>query len=66
MPDSAPPKRSLIARLWGFIVFLLVLAALGSSAYLYQPLRLHATQPGMLDFQALPNLLFDFDRLRHS
>src|SRR6476646_10989722 len=39
MPDSAPPKRSLIARLWGFIMFLLVLAALGSSAYLYQRLR---------------------------
>jgi hypothetical protein len=39
MPDSAPPKRSLIARLWGFLMFLLVLAALGSSAYLYQRLR---------------------------
>jgi hypothetical protein len=39
MSDSAPPKRSLIARLWGLIMFLLVVAALGSSAYLYQRLR---------------------------
>src|SRR3954470_13922400 len=39
MPDAPPPKRSLIARLWGFVMFVLVLAALGSSAYLYQRLR---------------------------
>jgi hypothetical protein len=39
MADAPPPKRSLIARLWGFIIFLLVAAALGSSAYLYQRLR---------------------------
>ena len=39
MVDAPTPKRSLIARLWGFIMFLLVVAALGSSAYLYQRLR---------------------------
>jgi hypothetical protein len=39
MTDAALPKRSLIARLWGFIMFLLVLGALGASAYLYQRLR---------------------------
>ena len=39
MADASPPKRSLIARLWGFIMFLLVVGALASSAYLYQRLR---------------------------
>ena len=39
MPDASTPKRSLIARLWGFIMFLLVAGALASSAYLYQRLR---------------------------
>ena len=43
-----------------------ILAEFPPAIYLYQPLRLHATQAGILDFQALPNLLFDFDRLRHS
>ena len=33
------PKRSLIARVWGFIMLLLVAGALASSAYLYQRLR---------------------------
>jgi NAD(P)-dependent dehydrogenase (short-subunit alcohol dehydrogenase family) len=39
MPDAAPPKRPLIARLWGFVMFLLVATALASSAYLYLRLR---------------------------
>jgi hypothetical protein len=39
MADASPPKRSLLARLWGFVIFLLVAAALASSAYLYQRLR---------------------------
>src|SRR5215831_7756970 len=40
MADAAsPPRRSLIARLWGLIMFVLVVAALGSSAYLYGRLR---------------------------
>jgi hypothetical protein len=36
MPDAPPPKRSLIWRLWGLILFLLVAGALASSAYLYR------------------------------
>ena len=39
MADASPPKRSLIARLWAFIMFLLVVGALASSAYLYLRLR---------------------------
>jgi hypothetical protein len=39
MADASLPKRSLIARLWGFIMFLLVVGALASSAYLHQRLR---------------------------
>jgi hypothetical protein len=39
MADASTPKRSLIARLWGLIIFLLVAGALASSAYLYQRLR---------------------------
>jgi hypothetical protein len=39
MADASSPKRSLIARLWSFIIFLLVAGALASSAYLYQRLR---------------------------
>ena len=39
MPDAPPPKRSLIWRLWGLIMFLLVAGALGSSAYLYRRLQ---------------------------
>ena len=36
---AAPPKRSLIWRLWGLIMFLLVAGALASSAYLYRRLQ---------------------------
>ena len=36
---SPPPKRSLIWRLWGLIMFLLIAGALASSAYLYARLR---------------------------
>jgi len=39
MADASPPKRSLIWRLWGLIMFLLVAGALGSSAYLYRRLQ---------------------------
>src|SRR4051812_34461141 len=39
MVDATPPKRSLIARLWGFIMLLLVAGALAASVYLYQRLR---------------------------
>jgi hypothetical protein len=39
MADAAPPKRSLIWRLWGLIMFLLVAGALASSAYLYRRLQ---------------------------
>src|SRR3954469_21584607 len=39
MADPSPPKRSLLARLWGFIMFLLVAGALAASVYLYQRLR---------------------------
>jgi hypothetical protein len=40
MTDAAsPPKRALIWRLWGLIMFLLVAGALGWSAYLHQRLR---------------------------
>ncbi|HMF39489.1 MAG TPA: hypothetical protein VKQ32_02285 [Polyangia bacterium] len=40
MADNAsPPRRSLIARLWGLIMFVLVVGALASSAYLYARLR---------------------------
>jgi hypothetical protein len=39
MPDASPPKRSLIGRLWGFVMFLLVAGALASSAYLFPRLR---------------------------
>ena len=39
MADSPVPKRSLVRRLWGLIMFLAVVAALASSAYLYQRLR---------------------------
>jgi hypothetical protein len=39
MADASPPRRSLIARLWGLIMLLLVAAALASSAYLYGQLR---------------------------
>ena len=43
-----------------------ILAEFPPAIYLYQPLRLHAARPSILDFKALPDLLFDFDRLRHS
>jgi hypothetical protein len=36
---ASPPRRSLIARLWGLIMFLLVAGALASSAYLLARLR---------------------------
>jgi hypothetical protein len=39
MADASPPPRSLIGRLWALIMFLLVAAALASSAYLYGRLR---------------------------
>jgi hypothetical protein len=39
MADAAPPKRSLVWRLWGVIMFLLVAGALASSAYLYRRLQ---------------------------
>jgi len=39
MADASTPKRSLIALLWGLIMFVLVAGALASSAYLYQRLR---------------------------
>jgi hypothetical protein len=39
MADAATPRRSLVVRLWGLIMFLLVGGALGSSAYLYGRLR---------------------------
>ena len=39
MADPSPPKRSLIWRLWGVIMFVLVAGALASSAYLYGRLR---------------------------
>jgi hypothetical protein len=39
MADAPPPKRSLIWRLWGLIMFLLVAGALASSAYLYRRLQ---------------------------
>ena len=39
MADAALPKRSLIWRLWGGIMFLLVAGALASSAYLYRRLQ---------------------------
>jgi hypothetical protein len=39
MADGTSPKRSLLARLWGVIMFLLVVGALAASAYLYQRLR---------------------------
>src|ERR1043165_9912034 len=39
MADASTPKRSLIAHLWGLIMFLLVAGALASSGYLFQRLR---------------------------
>jgi hypothetical protein len=39
MTDAAPPKRSIIWRLWGLIMFLLVAGALASSAYLFRRLQ---------------------------
>ena len=42
MADGSPTKRSLIWRLWGLIMFLLVAAALGSSAFLYRRLQREA------------------------
>jgi hypothetical protein len=39
MADAPPPKRSLIWRLWGHNMFLLVAGALASSAYLYRRLQ---------------------------
>jgi NAD(P)-dependent dehydrogenase (short-subunit alcohol dehydrogenase family) len=39
MADGAPPKRSLIWRLWGLIMFLLVAGALASSVYLFRRLQ---------------------------
>ena len=39
MAEASPPKRSLLARFWGLIIFLLVAGALASSAYLYGRLR---------------------------
>jgi len=36
---TPPPKRSLIWRLWGLIMFLLVAAALGACAFLYRRLQ---------------------------
>lgn len=39
MVDSPVPKRSLVRRLWGFIMFLAVVAALASSAYLFLRLK---------------------------
>jgi hypothetical protein len=39
MVDSPAPKRSLIRRLWGLIMFLAIAAALASSAYLFVRLK---------------------------
>jgi hypothetical protein len=39
MVDSPAPKRSLVRRLWGVIMFLAVVAALASSAYLFVRLK---------------------------
>ena len=39
MADGAPPKRSLLVRLWGLLMFLLVAAALASCALLYRRLQ---------------------------
>jgi NAD(P)-dependent dehydrogenase (short-subunit alcohol dehydrogenase family) len=39
MADSPAPKRSLVRRLWGLIMFLAVVAALASSAYLFVRLK---------------------------
>jgi len=39
MADSPVPKRSLVRRLWGLIMFLAVVAALASSAYLFLRLK---------------------------
>jgi hypothetical protein len=39
MADASQPKRSRIALLWGFIMFVLVAGALASSAYLFGRLR---------------------------
>jgi peptide/nickel transport system substrate-binding protein len=43
-----------------------ILADFPPAIYLYQPVRLHAVQRSILDFKPLSDLLFDFDRLRHS
>src|SRR6188768_2872962 len=42
MADSPVPKRSLVRRLWGLIMFLAVVAALASSAYLFLRLKREA------------------------
>ena len=39
MADSPAPKRALVRRLWGVIMFLAVAAALASSAYLFLRLK---------------------------
>jgi hypothetical protein len=39
MADSPAPKRSLVRRLWGLLMFLAVVAALASSAYLFVRLK---------------------------
>jgi hypothetical protein len=39
MAEGTAPKRSLILRLWGLIMFLLVAGALASSVYLYRRLQ---------------------------
>ncbi len=39
MADSPAPRRSLLRRLWGLIMFLAVAAALASSAYLFLRLK---------------------------
>src|SRR5436309_3172716 len=36
---TVQPRRSLLARLWGLIMFVLVLGALASSAYLFRRLQ---------------------------
>src|SRR5262245_65611902 len=50
MADAAsPPKPSLVRRLWGLIMFVLIVGALASSSYLFGRLRREEAQRAALE-----------------
>jgi hypothetical protein len=69
--SSSPPRRSFLARFWGFIMFLLVIGAAGLAAYTFLLLRQEQDERALLEkritewgpkFDAFKNAVRDIDR----